>query len=108
MGAAAVAAAAAPAGYAAAPAGAPADEVLRYPAAPGHRLNVRSGPGTQYRLTKTLPYDVRAPVHCQKPGETATGPYGTSNLWDNIADGQFVSDAYVNTGRDGHVAPRCA
>ena len=36
-----------------------------------------------------------------------SGPYGTSNVWDNIASGQFVSDAYVYTGSDGYVAPRC-
>ncbi|MBT2528977.1 SH3 domain-containing protein [Streptomyces sp. ISL-99] len=84
------------------------DGVSRYPVAPGYRVNVRSGPGTQYRLIKTLPYDVKVAVYCQKPGESISGPYGTSNLWDNIADGQFVSDAYVNTGRDGYVAPRCS
>ncbi|MEV8310595.1 SH3 domain-containing protein [Streptomyces flavidovirens] len=84
------------------------DGVSRYLVAPGYRVNVRSGPGTQYRLIKTLPYDVKVAVYCQKPGERISGPYGTSNLWDNIADGQFVSDAYVNTGRDGYVAPRCS
>ncbi|MFJ8645716.1 SH3 domain-containing protein [Streptomyces sp. NPDC093546] len=85
-----------------------AADVVRYPIAPGHRVNVRSGPGTQYRIIRTLPYDVRVPVYCQKPGERITGPYGTTALWDNIADGEFVSDAYVRTGTDGYVAPRCS
>ncbi|MFE7776435.1 peptidase [Streptomyces sp. NPDC057445] len=80
----------------------------RYSVAPGHRVNVRSGPGTQYQVVKVLPYGARVPINCQKPGETVTGPYGTTNLWDNIANGQFVSDAYVNTGTDGYVAVRCA
>ncbi|MFD7614859.1 SH3 domain-containing protein [Streptomyces sp. NPDC059828] len=79
----------------------------RYPVAPGYRLNVRSGPGTNYDIVDVLPYGARVPVNCQKPGEWVTGPYGTSNLWDNIANGQFVSDAYVNTGSDGYVAGRC-
>ncbi|MET9804138.1 SH3 domain-containing protein [Streptomyces sp. NPDC006368] len=83
-------------------------DVVRYPVAPGHRVNVRSGPGTQYRIIRTLAYDVRVPVYCQKPGERITGPYGTTALWDNIADGEFVSDAYVKTGSDGYVAPRCS
>ncbi|MFE3328340.1 SH3 domain-containing protein [Streptomyces sp. NPDC059176] len=82
--------------------------VVRYPVAPGYRLNVRSGPGRQYRLIRTLPYGAKVPVYCQKPGERITGPYGTSVLWDNIADGEYVSDAYVKTGRDGYVAPRCS
>ncbi|MGC5540429.1 SH3 domain-containing protein [Streptomyces griseus] len=79
----------------------------RYPIAPGYRVNVRTGPGTSYRIVRTLPYGQKIPIYCQKPGERVTGPYGTSNLWDNIANGQFVSDAYVYTGRDGYIAPRC-
>ncbi|WP_455362640.1 peptidase [Streptomyces sp. SYSU K21746] len=85
-----------------------AAEAARYPVASGVRVNVRSGPGTAYRIVKVLPLGATVPINCQKPGETITGPYGTTNLWDNIANGQFVSDAYVNTGSDGYVAPRCA
>ncbi|MFB7848981.1 SH3 domain-containing protein [Streptomyces sp. NPDC015184] len=83
------------------------DDVARYPIAPGYRVNVRRGPGTKYGIVRTLPYGMRVPVYCQKPGERVTGPYGTSNLWDNIANGQFVADAYVHTGSDGYIAPRC-
>ncbi|WP_327325316.1 peptidase [Streptomyces sp. NBC_01210] len=95
----------------AAAAGAAADESLgakRYPVAPGCRLNVRSGPGTNYRLIKVLPLGARVPINCQKPGESVSGPYGTTNIWDNIANGQFVSDAYVQTGSDGYVTIRCS
>ncbi|MEU3795409.1 peptidase [Streptomyces fructofermentans] len=80
---------------------------VRYSVAPGVRLKVRSGPGTQYALVKVLPLGSRVPINCQKPGEWVTGTYGTTNLWDNIANGQYVSDAYVNTGSDGYVAARC-
>ncbi|MEU3047566.1 MULTISPECIES: SH3 domain-containing protein [unclassified Streptomyces] len=82
--------------------------VRRYPVAPGVRLNVRSGPGTQYQVVRVLPYGASVPVNCQTTGQWVTGPYGTSNIWDNIADGQFVSDAYVLTGSDGYVAVRCS
>jgi uncharacterized protein YraI len=75
--------------------------------APGVRLNVRSGPGTGYPIVKVLPEGSRVPIHCQTPGTTVTGPYGTTNIWDNIASGQYVSDAYVNTGSDGYIRPRC-
>ncbi|WP_406147990.1 SH3 domain-containing protein [Streptomyces sp. NBC_01012] len=78
-----------------------------YPIAPGYRVNVRRGPGTQYGIVRTLPYGMSVPVHCQKPGERVSGPYGTSNIWNNIANGQFVSDTYVLTGSDGYIAPRC-
>ena len=80
----------------------------RYPVAPGIRLKVRSGPGTQYALVRVLSLGASVPINCQKPGEWVTGTYGTTNLWDSIGDGQYVSDAYVKTGSDGYVAPRCA
>ncbi len=78
-----------------------------YPVAPGYRLNVRSGPGTSYALVRVLPEGATVTINCQRPGETVTGPYGTSNIWDNIASGQYVSDTYLLTGSDGYVAPRC-
>ncbi|MET9434222.1 hypothetical protein [Streptomyces sp. NPDC006551] len=81
--------------------------VTRYPVAPGYRVNVRSGPGTQHRIVRTLALDVRVAIYCQTPGEWISGPYGTTNIWDNIAPGEFVSDAYVKTGSDGYVARRC-
>ncbi|MFD3931419.1 peptidase [Streptomyces sp. NPDC058614] len=79
-----------------------------YSIAPGVTLNVRSGPGTGYGVTRVLPEGAMVPIFCQRPGTTVTGPYGTSNIWDNIANGEYVSDAYVNTGSDGYIAARCA
>lgn len=80
---------------------------ITYPVAPGCRLNVRRGPSTTSPLVKVLPYDVRVPIRCQRRGETVSGPYGTTDIWDNIAPGQYVSDAYVKTGSDGFVTVRC-
>ncbi|MFD8573460.1 peptidase [Streptomyces sp. NPDC059639] len=80
----------------------------RYPVAPGVRLKVRSGPGTQYQLVRTLPLGASVPITCQKPGEWVAGTYGTTNIWDNIGSGQYVSDSYVKTGSDGYVAGRCS
>ncbi|GHD46896.1 SH3 domain-containing protein [Streptomyces galbus] len=82
--------------------------VTYYPVAPGVRLNVRSGPGTGYSIVRVLPEGSKVAIYCQTPGTTVSGPYGTSNIWDNIASGEFVSDAYVKTGSDGYVASRCA
>ncbi|MEV6941027.1 SH3 domain-containing protein [Streptomyces sp. NPDC051172] len=78
-----------------------------YSVAPGVRLNVRSGPGTQYSIVRILPEGAKVPIYCQTPGTWVSGPYGTSDIWDNIDDNQFVSDAYVLTGSDGYVAPQC-
>jgi uncharacterized protein YraI len=79
-----------------------------YPVAPGYNVNVRSGPGTQYRVVRRLPLNARVTINCQKPGQTVTGPYGTTKIWDNIGVGEYISDSYVRTGSDGYVAPRCA
>ncbi|MER5748945.1 SH3 domain-containing protein [Streptomyces sp. NPDC002088] len=81
---------------------------LRYYTTAPVRLNVRSGPGTSYNLVRTIPGGSKVPIYCQMPGTTVTGTYGTTNIWDNISNGEFVSDAYVNTGSDGYVASRCA
>ncbi|AQS72019.1 SH3 domain-containing protein [Streptomyces pactum] len=78
-----------------------------YPVAPGYRLNVRSGPGTNYPVVRVLSEGARIAINCQRAGEWVSGPYGTSNIWDNIGSGQYVSDAYILTGSDGYVAPRC-
>ncbi|MFE2282062.1 SH3 domain-containing protein [Streptomyces sp. NPDC059454] len=79
-----------------------------YSVAPGVRLNVRSGPGTGYTVVRVLAEGAKVPIFCQTPGSTVTGPYGTSSIWDNIDNGEFVSDTYVHTGRDGYFRPRCS
>lgn len=79
-----------------------------FPVAPGYRVNVRSGPGTNYSIEKVLPYDASVTIRCQTDGQSVSGPYGTSNIWDCIGNGLFVSDAYVRTGVDGYVVNRCA
>jgi len=79
-----------------------------YPLAPGYTVNVRSGPGTNYGIVRRLPAGTRVPINCQMPGTRETGPYGTSNIWDNISNGEFISDAFVKTGSDGYFTVRCA
>ncbi|MFD7662765.1 SH3 domain-containing protein [Streptomyces sp. NPDC059788] len=85
-----------------------AASAVTYPVAPGYRLNVRSGPSSKASLVRQLPYGARVAIRCQRSGERVGGPYGTSDIWDCIAPGQYVSDSYVHTGSDGPVAPRCA
>ncbi|WP_367129413.1 MULTISPECIES: SH3 domain-containing protein [Streptomyces] len=79
-----------------------------YPVAPGQQVNVRRGPNTGSQIVRVLPEDSRIAIRCQTRGETITGPYGTTDIWDSIAPGQYVSDAYVKTGSDGFVTIRCS
>ncbi|MFC6064624.1 SH3 domain-containing protein [Streptomyces ochraceiscleroticus] len=78
-----------------------------YPVAPGYRLNVRSGPSTSAAVVRTLQAGSSVPIRCQRHGERVSGPYGSSDIWDCIGSGEYVSDAYVQTGSDGFVAQRC-
>ena len=89
-------------------AAASATTVRYYSIAPGYRLNVRSGPGTGYSIVDVLPEGLKVAILCQTPGTNIAGPYGTSNIWDCIASGEYISDAYVNTGSDGYIRPRCS
>lgn len=72
----------------------------------GAPLTVRSGPGTGYRAVGSVADGATIRIRCQKRGQTITGTYGTSSLWDYIGTG-YVADAYVLTGSDGQVAPTC-
>ncbi|MGW0967883.1 hypothetical protein [Streptomyces sp. NPDC002516] len=83
-------------------------DIRTYPLAPGVSVNIRSGPGTHYPIVRTIPAGSSVPIRCQTEGESVNGYYGTSTIWDNIANGQFVSDAYVQTGSDGYVAAKCS
>lgn len=75
----------------------------------GSPLTVRSGPGTGYTAVGTVADGATVTIYCQTTGTTVTGTYGTSNIWDRIGTGRFVSDAYVYTGYDGFIpsVPRC-
>ncbi|MFC7439825.1 peptidoglycan DD-metalloendopeptidase family protein [Laceyella putida] len=72
----------------------------------GLSVNVRSGPGTGYSIVGSVADGQSVTIQCQKRGETVTGTYGTSDLWDYIGTG-YISEAYVYTGSDGQVAPTC-
>lgn len=74
----------------------------------GADLNVRSGPGTGYSVVGQVSDGQKVTISCQTRGQTITGTYGTTDIWDKIGPGQYVSDAYIYTGSDGMVAPSCS
>ncbi|MGW1378838.1 peptidase [Streptomyces sp. NPDC002446] len=91
----------------AAPAALAASARRSFQVAPGHRLKVRKGPSTAAAVVRVLAEGAWIQINCQRRGQRVSGPYGTTDIWDNIAPGQFVSDAYVKTGSSGPVAPKC-
>ena len=46
-------------------------------------------------------------IVCQTRGQRVNGRYGSTRIWDKLAGGGFVSDAYIYTGSDGRVARDC-
>lgn len=72
----------------------------------GSPLTIRSGPSTSYAAVGSVADGATVSIRCQTRGQTITGTYGTTSLWDHIGTG-YVSDAYVYTGSDGQIAPNC-
>ncbi|MBX3159578.1 MAG: hypothetical protein KF773_26640 [Deltaproteobacteria bacterium] len=72
----------------------------------GAPLTIRKGASTATEAISSVADGAIITISCQKLGQSVTGTYGTSKLWDKIGAG-FVADAYVYTGSDGRVAPDC-
>jgi len=72
----------------------------------GAALTVRAGASTSTAAVGSVADGAQVTISCQKRGESVTGTYGTSTLWDKIGEG-YIADAYVSTGSDGQVAPTC-
>ncbi|MFK4089877.1 CHAP domain-containing protein [Kribbella sp. NPDC020789] len=73
----------------------------------GTGVTIRSGNATNFSSVGTQPNGT-VEIDCQIYGEPVTGKYGRSLIWDHIPGKGFISDAYVNTGSSGLVAPLCA
>jgi hypothetical protein len=72
----------------------------------GAPLTIRAGASTSTSAVGSVADGAYVTITCQKSGQSISGTYGTSSLWDKIAGG-YVADAYVSTGSDGRVAPDC-
>lgn len=73
----------------------------------GYTLSVHSAPSADAPVIRKLARNQRVRIVCQTAGSTMTGRFGTSNLWDKLAKGGYVTDTFVYTGSDGRVAPDC-
>ncbi|HWH01128.1 MAG TPA: sporangiospore maturation cell wall hydrolase GsmA [Pilimelia sp.] len=73
----------------------------------GVALNVRTGPGTGYPRVAGLPSGRRITVTCQVPGQLIWGRVRRTATWDRLADGRYVSDAYVAWRPSRPAVPTC-
>jgi hypothetical protein len=73
----------------------------------GGNVNLRAGPGTNYAIVGSLPQGATVNVECVGTGTSVSGPYGTTNMWDEIGNREWVTDAFVDTGTNNPVAMPC-
>lgn len=73
-------------------------------------LTIRSGPSANSQKVGSVANQARVVIVCHLRGETFSGgPYRlTTNLWNRLDKGGFVTDAMLNTGSNDPVVPRCA
>lgn len=74
----------------------------------GDPMNVRSAPNTTASIKGLAANYAKVNIECYVEGETVTGKFGTSNIWDRVGPDHYISDTYLQTGSDLPVAPKCA
>jgi CHAP domain-containing protein len=66
------------------------------------------GPGNSYATGPTRPANSALWIVCYETGQSITGPYDTTTIWDLSDDGYFYTDAWIYTGTNGPAVPKCA
>ena len=67
-------------------------------------LKVRSGPSLAAAVVGSMTGGQKVVVDCSVVGQTVRGSVRTTNLWDRLSDGSYLTDAYV---RSAVTIPRC-
>ncbi|GGS22519.1 M23 family metallopeptidase [Actinokineospora fastidiosa] len=70
-------------------------------------VNLRSGPGLNYTITGRANDGEVVSIVCTTRGGSVQGLWGTTDLWNRLPNGSFISDGFVNTGSNEPVAPAC-
>jgi flagellar protein FlgJ len=65
----------------------------------GSTLKVRSTPSLSARIVGSVRNKQRITVQCAITGTTVRGTVRTTNLWDRLSTGRYLSHGYVRTGR---------
>lgn len=73
-------------------------------------INVREGAGTDTRIVRTIPNKTRVTIVCHVRGQSFSGgPFGvTTNIWNKLDNGGYVTDAMLETGSNSAVVPVCS
>ncbi|MFJ9784883.1 hypothetical protein ACIRSS_35305 [Amycolatopsis sp. NPDC101161] len=73
----------------------------------GDPMNVRASASTSAAIKGLAANYAKVTIECYVNGDSVTGTFGTSTIWDRIGPGHYVSDTYLQTGSDLPVAPHC-
>ncbi|MFJ7218567.1 hypothetical protein [Amycolatopsis sp. NPDC098790] len=73
----------------------------------GDPMNVRASASTSAAIKGLAANYAKVTIECYVDGDSVTGTFGTSTIWDRIGPGHYVSDTYLQTGSDAPVAPHC-
>jgi surface antigen len=77
-------------------------------AGPGGTVDVHAGPALSQPVTARVPGGATVSIQCTaQQGENVAGSLGAGEVWDRLADGGYVPDAYVETGTASPVEPDC-
>src|SRR5204862_1936042 len=72
----------------------------------GIALNIRTAPSLTGKILATMRNGSAVAIVCQQNGQNIAGLVRTTAAWDMLADGRWVSDAYVQ--RPGPAPAACA
>lgn len=77
----------------------------------GSPVNVRDCSFLSCNVIDRVASGEKVYVYCYGTGQTVTGKYGTSNIWDYVKTSSgklgMISDTYIYTGSDKPVVPDC-
>jgi hypothetical protein len=65
------------------------------------------GPGNSYAAGPTHAVNTAVTIACYVTGQSITGPYDTTTMWDLANDGYYYTDAWLYTGINGAAVPHC-
>lgn len=72
-------------------------------------LSGHEGPGDQYASGPTYPIGTPIHIYCYVDGQSITNRHYnyTTTIWNLSDDGYWYTDAWLYTGKNGPVVPRC-
>ncbi|PGY57577.1 peptidoglycan DD-metalloendopeptidase family protein [Bacillus thuringiensis] len=73
----------------------------------GRTVNLRTGPGTNYSVVGSLNDGEIVTVSCTTNGAPFIGRKGSTDKWNQLTNGYWMSDAYLYTGTNDAIASSC-